>query len=142
MDDKNKTLVRYIVGVASEFPRAAVFHAIAFQLVETLLALGWPKRILQDILQHIATHRINAGVWPGGEMATPEQRDAFDEAVVIELLSTDTSPEDGLKMFVALLTLLYISGVPLDFMKSQLEEFWADERPYHIDPKTLNGWTQ
>jgi len=142
MDGKIKTLVRYIVGVASEFPRAAVFHAIAFQLVTTLLALGRPERVLQDIIQHIATHKINAGVWPGGEMATPDQRDVFDRAVVDELMRTNTSPEDGLKMFVAVLTLLYISGVPLDFMKSQLEELWADERQYHIDPKTLNGWMQ
>lgn len=139
MDGKIKTLVTYIVGVASEFPRAAVFNAIAFQLVATLLTLGRPERVLQDILQHIATHRINAGVWPGGEMATPDQRDVFDRAVLDELMRTDTSPEDGLKIFVAVLTLLYIGGVSLDFMKSQLEELWETERQYYIDPKTLNG---
>lgn len=84
---------------------------------------------------------MNAGAWPGGESATEDQIDAFNEAVVAELIRTETSPEDGLKMFVAMLTLLYISGIPLAFMKDTLENYWAEERQYHIDPKTLNGFS-
>ena len=142
MDGKTKTLVRYIVGVASVFPRVAVLTVIVDKTVVTLWALGRPEHVLQDIIRHIAKHKINAGVWPGGDSRTEDQIDTFDDVVMAELMRTNTSPEDGLKMFVAMLTLLYISGIPLAVMKNALEELWADERLYYIDPKTLNGWMQ
>ena len=138
---KHEQLVVQIVDVASTIPRSAVFVVTVHHVLHLMLTLNLNVQALHDTLKFIREQTPRPGAWPGGEDTTLEQADAFAHALTGLFVANDASHEEGLHALIALLAILYVSGVDFKFMKKRLLKGWDDMRLQNTDPKTLNGFS-